>query len=38
MDENYLNYMLYNLYHRDKYFSVREKLFNLIPESVPGAA
>ena len=38
MDENYLNYIFYNFYHREKHFSVKEKLFNLIPESVPGAA
>jgi hypothetical protein len=37
IDENYLNYLLYNLYHKDKYFSVSEKILNVIPESF-GAA
>lgn len=36
VDENYLNYMLYNLYHRDRVFSVAEKLFEWLPENALG--
>lgn len=36
VDENYLNYGLYNLYHRDKVFSVQEKLFDWLPENFLG--
>jgi len=36
IDENYINYMLYNLYHKDKVFSVAEKLFDWLPEDFLG--
>lgn len=36
LDENYLNYMLYNLYHKDKVFSVASKLFDWLPEGFMG--
>ena len=38
IDENYLNYLLYNLYHRDKVFSVAAKLFDWLPEGFVGGA
>jgi len=36
IDENYLNYLLYNLYHKDRVFSVAEKLFDWLPENAIG--
>lgn len=36
IDENYLNYLLYNLYHRDRVFSIAEKLFDWMPENAMG--
>jgi len=32
IDENYINYYLYDLFHRDNTFSIAETLFSWMPE------
>ena len=36
VDENYLNYLLFNLFYSGKLYSVNEQLFKLMPDSFVG--
>jgi len=36
VDENYINYYLYDLFHNDRTFSVAEMLFSWMPEGFMG--
>jgi hypothetical protein len=34
MDENYINYLFFNLFYREKQFSLTEVLFQFMPEDM----
>jgi hypothetical protein len=36
LDENYINYFLYDLFHKNKNFSLAETLFSWMPEEFMG--